>query len=493
MILAPHPVIETLNEVVGLQVREEWKLRIPILSNMVSDLRVLFKTKRYVAYTTIFVATTFLALFVSWLITLFVGTSVERVLVGFFVYVGATGAIYFGLGTLFTGLRLDRLWITRRGRGPVNELKGAAWLAISFAVAVFLSIGVGESALLFFAIFGWVGWIAFQAYLSSRTSLRLATIAEPKKGSVAITVLSFVILIVGIGVIGAEILAALVLIPNDVLGLGTAVSAVFPNAVGNILMHWNALVVAMGLLALFVLVSLISYLRYAGRGAALNISLLVLFVGVYSGYFLFNVIRRTGAPVIEVQDVLMTLFFLAYGLAGVGHTMTEVVEETRARLRDFGPLVTFFLASGYIYVSTIIAVTATAPNSLLGGWYMLNWSAATSYTVFLFQDIAKLIAFPLAAIITSVYYLTVERTRRVLEHAREAGEAITPETFDEEIAEAAPGPGEAWPTERTTGIPGGRPGHRLSSPDRKRLVVDESRRFKGGKRLGHENEEQEEE
>ncbi|MHA2071062.1 MAG: hypothetical protein ACW985_04690, partial [Candidatus Thorarchaeota archaeon] len=184
---------------------------IPILSGIVDGLKVFFKTRRYVAYLIIFVFTTFLGYLVTWLMTLYPGTGIELILANFFLYIGATGTIYFAFGTLLIGVGADRLWITRRGRGRVTELKGVAWLAVSFAISVFLSIFLGQTALLFFAMFCWVGWIAFQAYLSSRTSLRLATIAEPKKGGIGVGVGSFIVLIFGLGIIGAVILAALFL------------------------------------------------------------------------------------------------------------------------------------------------------------------------------------------------------------------------------------------------------------------------------------------
>jgi len=466
-------------------------LGIPILSNIVSGLKVFFKTRRYVAYLIIFVATTFLALFVSWLITIYAGTSVEVVLVGMFVYVGATGTIYFAIGTLLTGLRLDRLWITRRGRGRVTELKGVAWLAVSFMISVFLSIAVGEVALLFFSMFCWVGWIAFQAYLSSRTSLRLATIAEPKKGSLAIGIGSFIILIIGLGIIGAEALMALVVLPNNLFGIGASLGSVFSQYQTNITIHWPFLVAAMGFLGLFALIALVAFFKYAKHGAALNIALLTVFVALYSGYFLFNVIRRTGAPRMTPVDVAMSLFFLVYAMSGIGRTVTEAVEETRTRLRDFGPLLTFFLASGFFYVDSIIAVTATAPNSILGGWYILGWSGEMTYATFIFRDIAKLMAFPIVAILTTIYYLRVERVERVISHAREEGEILAPEEVDEEIAERLPPEGQPWPSERAVGVPEGRPGHELSTPDTKRLVIDDSRRLKRPRRLGEEEDEEE--
>lgn len=461
-----------------------------ILDMFFGGLGVFFKTRRYVAYLAVFVLTTFLALFMSILMVNLRTSPYEELIVQFFVYVGATGTIYFGLGALFTGLGIDRLWITRRGRGRVTELKGLVWFAISFALGVFLSIAVGQGALLFFSMFCWVGWIAFQAFLSTRTSLRLATIAEPKKGGIAIGIGSFLVLIIGLGIIAADALAALVIIPNNLFGVGDLIGPIFPMYVTNIALHWPFLVAAMGLLGLFALVSLVTFFRYAGRGAALNIALLTVFIGIYSGYFLFNVLRRTGAPEIGPADIVISLFFLVYAMSGIGRTVTESVEESRVRLRDFGPLLTFFLASGFFYVDSIIAVSATS-GTILSTWSFLDYTADVNYATFLFRDIAKLMAFPVAAILTSLYYLKVQRTERILSKAKEAGTTFQPGEVDKDLAEKAPAPGQPWPTERTEGIKPGKPGHEVSTPDSKRLVVDDSRRLGKVKRLGEEEEEKE--
>ncbi|TFF92716.1 hypothetical protein EU546_07310 [Candidatus Thorarchaeota archaeon] len=464
-------------------------MEIPILSSIITGLKVFFETRRYVAYLIIFVASTFLALFVSWLMTAYVGTFIEEVLVNFFVYVGATGTIYFALGSVITGLKLDKIWITRRGRGKATEMKGVAWLAVSFAIAVFLSILTDVATLLFFSMFCWVGWIAFQAFLSSRTSLRLASIAEPKKGGIAIGIGSFIILLIGIGIIAAEILLALVIIPNNLFGIGDILGSVFSLYQTNIETHGPFLLAAMALLGLFALVSLVSFLKYARKGAALNIALLTVFIAVYSGYFLFNVLRRTGAPSMTPVDIGMSLFFLVYAMSGIGRTVTEAVEDSRSRLRDFGPLFTFFLASGFFFVDSIIAVTST-PGTLLASWF--NWTEEITYATFLFRDIAKLLAFPLVAILTSLYYLRVERVERIVTRARAEGETFEPDEVDEEIAEQAPAPGEAWPSERAEGVKEGRPGHSLSAPDTDRLSIGKTRRLGKAKRLGEEEEEEEE-
>ncbi|MFW9910097.1 MAG: hypothetical protein ACFFEF_16190, partial [Candidatus Thorarchaeota archaeon] len=403
-------------------------MEIPILSNMIEGLGVFFKTRRYVAYLIVFVVTTFLGLFFGWILTGSVGTGYEEILVNVFVYVGATGTIYFALGTLFTAIGADSLWITRRGRGRVTELKGAAWMAVSFALAVFLSVLVGRSALYFFAVFCWLGWIAFQAFLSSRTSLRVATIAEPKKGGVAIGIGSFIILIIGIGIIAVEALAALYLIPNDLFGLGTMIDGMFANASSNIATHYSSLLIAYGMMGLFAFVSLLAFFRYARRGAALNIAILVVFIAIYSGYFLFNVLRRSGPPSLYGSDVVLTLFFLVYAMSGIGTTVTGTVEGSRKRLRDLGPLATFFMASGFFFIDTIISVSAI-PGALIGEWFGNSWAVESAVT-WVFRDVAKLVAFPLAAIFSMIYYLRTERLERIVERAREEGQTFDPNEVD---------------------------------------------------------------
>lgn len=432
--------------------------------------------------------TSFLAFFSSWLLATYVGTAYEAILVNFFVYVGATGTIYFAIGSLLIGAGADKLWITRRGRGRVTELKGVAWLAVSFAASVFLSLLVGRNALLFFAMACWVGWIAFQAYLSSRTSLRIATIAEPKKGGIAVGIGSFIVLLIGIGMIAIEAIAGLWLIPTDYLGIGTALNDMLggnlisgtPAVLYNIALYTEFLWLAYGLLGLFALISLIAFFRYAGRGSALNIALMTVFIAVYSGYFLVNVLRRSGAPSMTPVDIAMSLFFLLYAMSGIGRTITEGVEERRVATRDFGPLLTFFLASGFFFVDSIISVVGTNSGSMLATWFPGGWTS-DAYANFIFRDIAKLIAFPLAAIFSSLYYLFFQRADRVADRVRreqKEGKAVDEDDVDEDVRrELEEGPDD----ERPSGVP-------PPSRDSSRLRVDDSRRLGKPKRYGENDE-----
>ena len=90
-----------------------------------------------------------------------------------------------------------------------------------------------------------------------------------------------------------------------------------------------------------------------------------------------------------------------------------------------------------------------------------------------------------------LYYLRVERVERIVGRAREEGVTFEPGEVDEEVAERAPEPGKPWPSERAEGIPEGKPGHELSRRDERRLTIDKSRRLGKPKRVGEEEEEEE--
>ena len=65
---------------------------------------VFFRKRRYLAYFIVFVATTFLAIFMGWLMSTYAGTPIESTLVYFFAYIGSAGTIYFAFGSLITGI-----------------------------------------------------------------------------------------------------------------------------------------------------------------------------------------------------------------------------------------------------------------------------------------------------------------------------------------------------------------------------------------------------
>ena len=94
-----------------------------------------------------------------------------------------------------------------------------------------------------------------------------------------------------------------------------------------------------------------------------------------------------------------------------------------------------------------------------------------------------MIAFPLIAIFTAIYYLRVERAGRVVERARDEGEQLDPDELDSDIAEELAEEKESRPAERYSAAP---------EPDRDdgRLRVDSSRRLGAPERLGDDDDDQ---
>ncbi|MHA1863274.1 MAG: hypothetical protein ACTSWA_05860, partial [Candidatus Thorarchaeota archaeon] len=183
----------------------------------------------------------------------------------------------------------------------------------------------------------------------------------------------------------------------------------------------------------------------------------------------------------EPMDIAMSLFFLVYAMSGIGSTVTEAIEESRARTGDFGPLFTFFLASGFFFVDSIIAV-ASNNTTLIWGWFHASGIFTDPRFLYLFRDVSKLIAFPLVAIFTALYYLRVERAGRVVERARDDGVELDPEEVDSDIAEEIEEEKESRPTERYT----------APEPERddRRLRVDSSSRLGAPKRLSDDDDDQ---
>jgi hypothetical protein len=104
--------------------------------------------------------------------------------------------------------------------------------------------------------------------------------------------------------------------------------------------------------------------------------------------------------------------------------------------------------------------------------------------LFLFRDVSKLIAFPIVAIFTALYYLRVERSDRVISRARERGEKLEPDEVDSDIAEEIREEEEKPKTaERYSSAP---------EPERDdgRLRIDSSRRLGEAKRLGDDDDDQ---
>jgi len=92
-----------------------------------------------------------------------------------------------------------------------------------------------------------------------------------------------------------------------------------------------------------------------------------------------------------------------------------------------------------------------------------------------------MIAFPLIAIFTAIYYLRVERAGRVVERARDEGEQLDPDEVDSDIAEELAEEKESRPTERYSAAP---------EPDRDDGRFESTGRLGAPKRLSDDDDDQ---
>ncbi|MHA1864755.1 MAG: hypothetical protein ACTSWA_13365, partial [Candidatus Thorarchaeota archaeon] len=124
---------------------------------------------------------------------------------------------------------------------------------------------------------------------------------------------------------------------------------------------------------------------------------------------------------------------------------------------------------------------ASNNTTLIWSWFHAGGIFTDPRFLFLFRDVSKMIAFPLIAIFTAIYYLRVERTGRVVERARDEGEQLDPDEVDSDIAEELAEEKESRPVERHSAAP---------EPDRDSGRLESTGRLGAPKRLGDDDDDQ---
>jgi hypothetical protein len=129
--------------------------------------------------------------------------------------------------------------------------------------------------------------------------------------------------------------------------------------------------------------------RHSNKPTMMNIALVGLFVSLYSSYFIYNAGKGPGLG-IDFVDIGVTIFFLLYTMSSVGASLASRAEiDTRWKIsKELAATFTFFLASGYFFLDSLLPITAGDPvfGAALG-------------------DIIKLYLFPFIALIMELFYL----------------------------------------------------------------------------------------
>jgi len=274
------------------------------------------------------------------------------------------------------------------------------WIFVSAILQVYFVFNLFDVFMLVYFGIAFLGWISFQAYFSTRTSLSYAEKADVRENSRLVKVLvtmshifCYVVIVGALAYVLSINLTELLLNPArlGLLILGTLVAAAFN--------FFNGMILG----------------RQRDKTTFVNVALIGLFISLYSGYFIYNAGKTTTLG-FDVVGFAITIFFVFYTMSSVGSTLASRAEkETRWKIsKELAVTLTFFLASGYYFADTILPILPSV-DPVLG--------AAMG-------DLTKLFIFPLVALVMELLF--IRRAGKVLEPAAELPPEEEPVTTEEE-------------------------------------------------------------
>ncbi|TFG30116.1 hypothetical protein EU527_14925 [Candidatus Thorarchaeota archaeon] len=353
-------------------------MEIPILTRFINGLKLFFESKRLRWLFAIFI---FGAIFT--LLFREIGRVFQDFAQGFIAVIGGIFPTYFLVVGLISLIGLQRFVASEESYSR-SFIYTIVWMMISIIVYVMLWF----TGLVYFLMIGiaFLGWIGFQAYLSSRSALSYAEKVDIKTRGKAIGlvfgslhILSYII------VIGAFIV---LIIWNVSAGLSLDPPTFILALLGGLL--------AIG----FNFLNGLIMVRERKKVTVDNLAVLGLFVSLYVAYFLYNILKPAAAGIDLVSlliDIGISVFFILYAMSNVGLTLASRANlDTRWKLSgELAANITFFLASGYLVVQALFDVIS---GGLIGERI---------------SDVIKLFVFPFVALIMELVFL--RRAHKVLE------------------------------------------------------------------------------
>ncbi|MFQ5833749.1 MAG: hypothetical protein ACE5H4_13665 [Candidatus Thorarchaeota archaeon] len=354
---------------------------VPILSGLIEGLKLFWASNRLRWLTILFVIgaviISLLGRIGATLLAVYGPAFVAPLLPGFILLAGVW-PIYFLLAVLLSLVGLQRFLASEESYA--KSLVGVIpWMIVSGAVLfVFILFAMPILEILIFGV-AFVGWIAFQAYYSTRTSLRYADVAAGTEVRrivrglagfsnlfsyfVVVATLVYVGILQGLFITNIWLLAAI--IPGALLVMGF-------NFLNGIIM-----------------------VRHRDKPTLVNLAVIGLFVSLYSSYFIYNA-GQGAALGLDLVGIGVSILFLFYTMSSVGRSLASREGlETRWKISaDVAATFTFFLASGYYFSDAIFPIIFGLGNQGIG----IDIGAS-------FGDLIKLYIFPFVALVMELVYL----------------------------------------------------------------------------------------
>ncbi|MFW9927174.1 MAG: hypothetical protein ACFFDM_10460 [Candidatus Thorarchaeota archaeon] len=351
-------------------------MEIPVLTRFISGLKLFFESKRLRWFFFIFIlSAVFVLLFreLGNFFPLFAG--------GFIATIGGIFPTFFMITAFLSLFGLQRFVASDESYG-----RSFAFFLIWIVISAFVYLILWLTGMVFWILVGiaFLGWIGFQAYLSSNTAVRYAESVQIKSRSRVVAflfgtlhILSYVIVIGAFIVLFFWYTASTAPVDYD---WGLVLAALFGSL----------LAVGFNFLNGFIM------LRERKRVTVDNLALLGLFIAAYVAYFLYNILKPV-SPTIDIFSLLidagMSIFFILYAMSSVGITLASRAHlDTRWKLSgELAATITFFFASGYLVVQ---ALFGTLSGGLIGERI---------------PDVIKLFVFPFVALIIELLFIRKSR------------------------------------------------------------------------------------
>ncbi len=290
------------------------------------------------------------------------------------VITGGIWPFFFMLAAVFALFRLERFVASQN-----SYLRSLSillpWLFVSGLLLVLIwSQFLAAFLLLIFGV-AFLGWIAFQAFFSARSSLHYADDINMDKHATLMKVIAVVTnLFCYVAIAGAFYYTVYILNPSEILG---SPLREFPLVVG--------LLFALG----FNFINLIFMVRHRHTTILDNLAMFGFFISVYSAYFIYDAGKPFSTGV-DWVSISISVFFVIYTMSAVGETLAEK-SHIRAHWKlsaESSVTLTFFLATGYYFASTFLTVLYSEPTL----------AATIGVTI-------KLLIFPFVAIVTEIHHM----------------------------------------------------------------------------------------
>jgi len=371
-------------------------LDIPVLTRFVNGLKLFFESKRLRWFFLIFILSAAFTLLFRELgnfFPIFAG--------GFIAIIGGIFPTFFMITAFLSLLGLQRFVASEESYSR-SFVYFIVWIIVS--AFVYLMLWLTGMVLWIMVGVAFLGWIGFQAYLSSRTALGYAESVQIKTRSRVVTFL-----------LGTLHILSYVIVIGAFIFLFIWYTASTPP----LLFDW----VVVGAAALGALLALgfnflngFIMIRERKRVTVDNLALLGLFIAAYAAYFLYNILKPVSASIDLFSlliDAGMSIFFILYAMSSVGLTLASRAHlDTRLKISsELAATITFFFASGYLVVQ---ALFGTLSGGLIGDRI---------------PDAIKLFVFPFVALVMELLF--IRRSRKELE-ATPAPEEVPLPAVEEE-------------------------------------------------------------